>query len=257
MRRILVAGNWKMNTTAASGVELARGVAAGAPAAERGVDVLVAPPFPYLVPVKEALQGSVVQLGAQNAYFEESGAFTGEVSVDMLLDVGCNAVILGHSERRHVLGETDETINRKVKASLAKELQVILCVGELLDDREAGRTEAILDAQMAGGLADVDARSLKDIVIAYEPVWAIGTGRTATPDQAESAHAHLRKWLADRYNTASADSMQILYGGSVKPANAKELIGQDNVDGALVGGASLSVEDFLGIMTAATEVAAG
>lgn len=246
-----------MNTTAASGVELARGVAAGAPAAETGVDVLVAPPFPYLVPVKQAIEGSVVQLAAQNAWFEESGAFTGEVSVDMLLDVGCDAVILGHSERRHVLGETDEDINRKVKASLAKGLKVILCVGELLDDREAGRTETILDEQMAGDLDGIDAEALGNVVIAYEPVWAIGTGKTATPDQAESAHAHLRKWLADRYNTESADAMQILYGGSVKPANAKELIGQANVDGALVGGASLSAENFLGIVTAATEVAAG
>jgi len=174
----------------------------------------------------------------------------------MLLDAGCRYVILGHSERRHVLGEDDALINKKVAASLAKGLDVILCVGELLEERQAGRTEAVLDRQMEGGLAGVSAESLEHVVLAYEPVWAIGTGVTASPEQADSAHAHLRKWLAGRYNRERAEQTRILYGGSVKPDNAASLLGQANVDGALVGGASLKAEQFLPIVTAAVGPAA-
>jgi triosephosphate isomerase len=254
MRRPLIAGNWKMNTTAQSAVALARAVAAAAPSLPN-VDVLVCPPFTYLSAVVEAVRGSSVAVGAQNSWPEPPGAFTGEVANEMLLDVGCTSVILGHSERRHVVGETDSLINRKVRAALAHGLTVILCVGELLEEREAGNTEGVLDTQMAGGLADVAAEALANVVIAYEPVWAIGTGRTATPDQAQAAHAHLRNWLRGRYNPAVAGATRILYGGSVKADNAAELLRQPDVDGALVGGASLKAEAFLPIVQAASVVA--
>ena len=250
MRRPLVAGNWKMNTDLASGRDLATALVAGMPA--EGVDVLVCPPFPYLSTVAEAVSGSQIHLGAQDAYFEESGAFTGEVSVGMLKDVGCTHAILGHSERRHVMGEDDAITNKKVKAVLSGDLVAVLCVGELLEEREANQTETVLDRQMAGGLAGIDAGRMSGVVIAYEPVWAIGTGKTASPEQAESAHAHLRTWLANNYNSDVAEQTRILYGGSVKPANAAELMSQPNVDGALVGGASLKADLFLPIIAAAS-----
>ena len=255
MRRFLVAGNWKMNTNRASGEDLAGSLATAAAAPEEGVEVLVCPPYPYLAPIADKVAGSAVQVGAQDVYFESAGAFTGEVAVDMLKDVGCSHVIIGHSERRHVMGETNEVINRKVKAAIAGGLKVVLCVGELLSEREADQTEAVLDAQMAGGLADVSEEDAKDLVIAYEPVWAIGTGVTASPEQAESAHEHLRKWVASRYNSAFSEQIRILYGGSVKPDNAETLMGQANVDGALVGGASLKAELFVPIIEAARKLA--
>lgn len=255
MRRFLVAGNWKMNTDTASGTALAKALAENVPSAEDGVEVLVCPPFVYVASVGQTVADSGVQLGAQDVYFEESGAFTGEVSVGMLKDVGCRSVIIGHSERRHVMGETDEVINKKVKAALAGGLQAVLCVGELLSDREAGNTESVLDTQMAGGLADLSADQAKNVVIAYEPVWAIGTGVTATTEQAESAHLHLRKWLTSHYNSELAEQMQILYGGSVKPDNAEALMSQPNVDGALVGGASLKADLFVPIIDAARKLA--
>ena len=251
MRRPIAAGNWKMNTTREGGVALAKAVAAGADPHGGKVDVIVAPPFPYLLPVVDALRGTAVRVAAQNAYFEKPGAFTGEVGLEMLLDCGCSSVILGHSERRHVLGETDGLINHKVRAALAKNLQVILCVGELKEERLGHQTEAVLDAQMEGDLQDVSAGEMSQVVIAYEPVWAIGTGLTATPEQAEQAHVHLRNWLTSRYNPQVAEATRILYGGSVKPDNAAELIGQPNVDGALVGGASLKAEQFVPIIAAA------
>jgi triosephosphate isomerase len=255
MRRSLVAGNWKMNTTRSAALELALAVAEGAHSALKAVDVAIAPPFPYLLSVGEAIRGSGVALAAQNAWHEKPGAFTGEVALDMLLDCGCKAVILGHSERRHILGETDALINQKVRATLAKGLQAILCVGELLAERDAEKTTDVLDRQMSGGLRDVEVSGMDRVVVAYEPVWAIGTGRTATPDQAESAHAHLRKWLAARYNPHVAEATRILYGGSVKADNALDLLGQRNVDGALVGGASLKAEQFLPIVQAAVDAA--
>ncbi|MEZ6062165.1 MAG: triose-phosphate isomerase [Planctomycetaceae bacterium] len=255
MRRLLVAGNWKMNTTRSSGEALADALAAQVTRPEDGVEVLVCPPYPYLGSVAARLVGSAVQLGAQDVYFEPSGAFTGEVSVEMLKDVGCSHVIIGHSERRHVLGETDTVINRKVKAALAGGLTVVLCVGELLSEREAQKTKTVLDTQMAGGLAHVSEAETAQVVIAYEPVWAIGTGVTASPEQAESAHEHLRKWIANRYNPGVSEQMQILYGGSVKADNAEELMGQPNVDGALVGGASLKADAFVPIIEAARRLA--
>ena len=253
MRRFLIAGNWKMNTTRQSGVALAGELAAAAKF-ESGVEVLVCPPYPYLIPVAEKLSGSAVALGAQDCYFEAPGAFTGEVAVEMLKDCGCRYVILGHSERRHVLGETDEIINRKARTAISGGLQVVLCVGELLHERQAGQTEEVLDRQMQGGLSGVSESDATNLVIAYEPVWAIGTGVTATPEQAESAHEHLRNWLASRYTPAFSQRVRILYGGSVKADNAETLLGQANVDGALVGGASLKASTFVTIMEAARKL---
>ncbi|MBI3866727.1 MAG: triose-phosphate isomerase [Planctomycetia bacterium] len=251
MRRKFVAGNWKMNTLSRSAVELASALAKAVPARLPAVDVAVCPPFPYLSAVGAAITGSGVVLGAQNVWHEKPGAFTGEVAVEMLLDVGCRWVILGHSERRQVLKETDELISRKVLASLANGLPVILCVGETLDQRKAGQTESVLDGQMQGSLAGVDVQGIGQVVVAYEPVWAIGTGMTASTEQAESAHLHLRRWLEIRYNPGVAAATRILYGGSVKAQNAQSLLEQPDVDGALVGGASLKVDDFLPIIRAA------
>ena len=253
MRRLMVAGNWKMNTLTASAETLAAVIAESVPAEEGRVDVLVCPPFAYLSTVHAAVTGSGVRVGAQNCYFEESGAFTGEISVDMLLDVGCSSVIIGHSERRHILGETDEQINLKAQAALRKGLQVILCVGELLSERESDQTESVLDSQMRRGLTGIDAAAFSQFVIAYEPVWAIGTGVTASPEQAQEVHAFLRNWLATHYNPDVAQATPILYGGSVKPSNAAELLQCPDVDGALVGGASLKADDFLGIVNAAVK----
>jgi triosephosphate isomerase len=250
MRKPFVAGNWKMYTTAAGGRELAGGVVRGLGSEDR-VTVAVCPPFPYLLPVAEVLKGSRVALGAQNCYLEKEGAFTGEVSPTMLLDVGCRYVILGHSERRHKLGESDAFINQKVRVALAVGLHVILCVGETLAEREANRTEAVLETQLTGSLAGVDGGGMARVVIAYEPVWAIGTGRNATPAQAQAAHAFLRRRVAQMYGEKVADALPIQYGGSVKPDNAASLLGQPDVDGALVGGASLQADQFLAIVRAA------
>lgn len=256
MRKYLIAGNWKMNTNRQSASALASEMAAAAKADESGVEVLVCPPYPYLLTVAERLTGSEVKLGAQDVYFEAPGAFTGEVAVEMLRDCGCGFVLIGHSERRHVLGESDQVINRKVKAALAGGLKVVLCVGELLSERESGRTESVLDTQMAGGLAGISETDMANVVIAYEPVWAIGTGVTASPEQAESAHEHLRKWLANRYSAGLGLQTRILYGGSVKADNAEQLLGKPNVDGALVGGASLKASAFVPIIDAARKLAA-
>ncbi len=250
MRTPLVAGNWKMNTDAASAAALASGIAAGAGEVS-GVDLLVCPPLVYLSTVRDGLGDSGVALGAQNMYHEASGAFTGETSPGMLKDVGCGYVILGHSERRHILGECDEDINKKTLAALAAGLCPIVCVGEQLSEREAGSTEEVIRSQFDGSLAGLTEEQVAASVIAYEPVWAIGTGKVATPEQAEEVHAHLRSLLADRYNAAVADGVRILYGGSMKPENAGELIGQPNVDGGLIGGASLKADSFLAIAKAA------
>lgn len=255
MRRPFVAGNWKMNTTRAAGVALAKAVADEVRSTKPAVDVAVCPPYPYLLPVGEALSDSGVWLGAQNAYHAAPGAFTGEVALPMLADCGCRWVILGHSERRQFFGETDAIINQKVQATLAANLGVIFCVGELLEQRQSAKTESVLETQMSGGLAGISKDAVSRLVVAYEPVWAIGTGVTASPDQAEAAHAFLRRWLAGRFDSGLAETIRIQYGGSVKPDNAKELLSQPNVDGALVGGASLKADQFLPIIRAATETA--
>jgi len=254
---MFVAGNWKMNTLARSAVELAGALARAVPARLPKVDVAVCPPFPYLSAVGGTIARSGVELGAQNAWHEKPGAFTGEVAVEMLVDLGCRWVILGHSERRLIFGESDELVSRKTEAALAGGLDVILCVGETFEQRQAGRTEAVLDSQMQGSLAGIDSRAVGKVVIAYEPVWAIGTGVTATTEQAQSAHLYLRTWLSRCYNPDVAAATRILYGGSVKPQNAQLLLEQPDVDGALVGGASLKAEDFLPIVRAAEAVRKG
>lgn len=214
------------------------------------VTVAVCPPFPYLTCVIDAVAGSTVAVGAQNMYGEKDGAFTGEVSPGMLLDVGCRYVILGHSERRHVLGESDDMINAKVKLALSSGLQVILCIGETLDEREGGQTQMVLDTHVTKGLAGVTAADMANVVVAYEPVWAIGTGKTASPEQAQEAHAFVRGRIGELYSADVASKLVIQYGGSVKPNNAAELLHQADVDGALVGGASLKAEDFVAIIHA-------
>jgi triosephosphate isomerase len=247
MRKKMVAGNWKMYTTAATAAQLASAIAAGVGKEDR-VTVAVCPPFPYLRVVAESLRGSNVALGAQNLYPEKEGAFTGEVSPTMLTDCGCKYVILGHSERRHKLGEDDAFINRKVKAALAAGLQVILCVGELLEERKANRTDEVLDAQLNGSAAGLTADDLKRLVIAYEPVWAIGTGHVATAEQAQAAHAFLRRRVGEKYGEETAAALPILYGGSATPDNVAQLLEQPDVDGGLVGGASLVAEKFLAVV---------
>jgi triosephosphate isomerase (TIM) len=250
MRRPFIAGNWKMNTNRAGAVALAEAVARGAAAFEE-VETAVCPPSVYLEAVGRAIAGSPVALGAQNMYHEPDGAFTGELSAAMLLDLGCRCVILGHSERRQFLGETDEAVNQKVVAALGAGLTPIVCVGELLAQREAGQTLAVIRRQFEGSLAGLSADQMTRVVLAYEPVWAIGTGVVATTEQAEEVHLDLRKIMAERYNREVAEAVRIQYGGSVKPDNAAELLRQPNIDGALVGGASLKADSFLAIVAAA------
>jgi triosephosphate isomerase len=251
MRKKLVAGNWKMFTTAASAQQLAQAVVKGVGQTDQ-VSVAVCPPFPYLIPVGATVRGSKVALGGQNLYPEQEGAFTGEVSPMMLLDCGCQYVILGHSERRHKLGEADAFINRKILAALAAGLEVIFCVGETPEERQANQTWTVLDRQLAGGLQGVTAKMMPRVTLAYEPVWAIGTGQNATPQQAQEAHAFLRQRVADQFGSQIAQALLIQYGGSVKPENAGALMSQPDVDGALVGGASLNADQFLAIVRAAT-----
>jgi triosephosphate isomerase len=252
MRKPFVAGNWKMNTDSHSSVDLAKAVASGSSElASDSVSVAVIPPFVYLQSVAAAVSSQHVAVGAQDIYFEEKGAFTGEISPGMLKDVGCTYVLCGHSERRHVLGESDEIVNKKMLAAIGGGLLPILCVGELLEDRDAGKTEEVVAQQVKAGLAGIGAEKLEAVTIAYEPVWAIGTGRTATPQQAQDVHAFIRGLLAEMYDENAAAQMRILYGGSVKGDNAKELIGQEDVDGALVGGASLKADEFIKIIQGA------
>ena len=251
MRKPFVAGNWKMNTDKQTGVALAKAVAQAADAKKDAITVAVCPPFVYLDAVSEAVKGTSVAVGSQDLYFEGNGAFTGEISTDMLKDVGCTYVLCGHSERRHVLGENDEMINKKLLAALEAGLLPILCVGELLEERQAEKTEAVVETQIKEGLKGLDAAQMEKVTIAYEPVWAIGTGLTATPEQAQEVHAFIRNTLSSLFDAAVADATRIQYGGSVKPDNTAELMKQPDVDGCLVGGASLKPESFAGIIEAA------
>jgi triosephosphate isomerase len=250
-RRPIVAGNWKMNLDRAQARGLAQAVAARRSEAA-AVDLVLCPPAVYLDAVGATLAaaGSDVGLGGQNAFDKPSGAFTGEVAPGMLADLGCRFVILGHSERRILLGETDATVNAKARAALATGLTPIVCVGETLADREAGRTQAVVAEQVRGSLAGLTAAEVGRLVVAYEPVWAIGTGKVATPQQAQEVHALIRGLLAEIASPAVAAAVRIQYGGSVKPDNAAELAAQPDIDGALVGGASLKADDFLGIADA-------
>ena len=238
-----------MNTRAQDAASLAKGVA-DAVGENPSVEVAVCPPSVYLNQVADVLAGSAVGLGAQNLYPADDGAFTGEINAAMLCDCGCRYVILGHSERRALLSETDQQVSSKLAAALAGNLIPIVCVGETLEDREGDRTEDVVKTQLTGSLEGLDDARAAGVVIAYEPVWAIGTGKTATPEQAEEVHAFIRKLLGQLFSPEIADQIRIQYGGSVKPGNAKELLGQPNIDGALVGGASLKVDDFVAIINA-------
>lgn len=251
-RTPFVAGNWKMNMNPAESAALVREMLPQL-SAVRGVDLAVCPPFTSLSVVKDVLQGSPVMLGAQNMYWEEKGAYTGEISPLMLAPL-CDWVILGHSERRQYFGETDETVNRRIKAALAHNLKVIFCVGENLAENEAGQTEAVVTRQVRGGLADVP--SIDNVVIAYEPVWAIGTGRAATAADAARVIGLIRRVLGDMYGADAAQAVRIQYGGSVTAKNAAELMAEEEIDGALVGGASLKAADFVEIARAAAEAKA-
>jgi triosephosphate isomerase len=245
-RTKFVAGNWKMNTSKATAVDLAKAVAKGAPA---GVQVGIAPPFVYLDAVTNAIAGSPILLGAQDVYFEKNGPFTGEISIAMLKDLGVKFVLAGHSERRHILGEIHEIVSRKAQAIYAAGMTLIHCVGEKIEQRDADETNEVCSRQL-----DELSTSMQDpdrLVIAYEPVWAIGTGRTASDAQAQEAHAHIRRYIAKKWNNDFADRVRIQYGGSMKPDNAKGLLSQPDVDGGLIGGAALKADTFLPIAAAA------
>jgi triosephosphate isomerase len=251
-RTPFVGGNWKMNTNRTTGSDLTRGVTDGLMNVD-GVEVGVFPPFPYLLTVRAILRdrGSTVKLGAQDMYHQNDGAFTGEVSINMLKDCGTQMVLCGHSERRHILGEKDEVVNRKLRAVLDGGLTGILCVGETLEERIAGHQDIVTARQVRTGLAEIPASHAERLIIAYEPVWAIGTGKTATPQDAQDAHAAIRAMIRRMYNTDIAERMRIIYGGSLKPDTAPEIFAQPDVDGGLVGGASLNAADFVEICKAA------
>jgi triosephosphate isomerase len=252
MRNFLIAGNWKMHGDAAANRELVAGILEGAPASDR-VSLLVCPPYPYLASVASQLQGSSVELGAQNVSEHDKGAYTGEVSPGMLTEVGCRYAIVGHSERRTLYGESSAQVADKMAAALGAGLVPILCVGETLEEREAGRTEQVVAEQLGAAVARNGIEAFASAVIAYEPVWAIGTGKTATPDQAQDVHRYIRSVLAGQ-DASVAENVQILYGGSVKGDNAAGLFGMPDIDGGLIGGASLKAADFLAIAGAAAEI---
>ncbi len=253
VRKAIIAGNWKMNKTRPEAKELLEAIKPLVANAEGKVEVIACVPFTNLETAVAATAGSNVKVGAENVHFEKSGAFTGEISADMLVEVGVEYVVIGHSERRQYFGETDETVNKRTKAALAAGLKPIVCVGELKWERECNITEEVIARQIKLDLWDVTAEELKNVVIAYEPVWAIGTGLTATPDQAEEVCAFIRATLAKLYDQAAADAITIQYGGSMNAGNAAELLAKPNIDGGLIGGASLKAPDFNTIVQAAVE----
>ncbi len=254
MKKPFVAGNWKMNTDSHTSIELAESIASGSlEIAGRKVHVAIIPPFAYIPAVVKALGTSSIAVGAQDIYTEPEGSFTGEISALMLKDIGCNYALCGHSERRHVIGETDELINKKVSASISGGLLPILCVGELLEERQAGRTNEVVTRQINSDLAGLSAEKASAVTLAYEPVWAIGTGQTATPQQAQEVHALIRKLLGEMYDNQLAEEIRILYGGSAKPDNAADLMHQPDINGLLVGGASLNADDFIAIIKSLSE----
>lgn len=247
MRTPVIAGNWKLYKTTGEALELVNNLAPLVKQTQ-GVEVIVAPVFTVLSEVARSLSGSNISLAGQDCFWEEEGAYTGEVSPKMLKDAGCGHVIIGHSERRQYFGETDETVNRKIQAALEGGLTVLFCIGETLEEREADKTFVVLKKQVSGGLAGITKDQLDKIIVAYEPVWAIGTGRTATENQAQEAHSFIREFLSGLFDKGTADAIRILYGGSVKPENIKGLMVQPDIDGALVGGASLKAESFAAIV---------
>lgn len=249
MRKKYIAGNWKMNKTIAESAELAKALA-GSLSLCNDVDVAVFPQFLAIPTVAEVLKRTPISLGAQDVFWEKSGAFTGEIAASMLLDACCSIALIGHSERRHVIGENDEVVSRKLNASLDAGLNAILCIGEKLEERESNKTEAVLERQLRACLKGMFRDQLEKVTVAYEPVWAIGTGKTATTKQAQEAHFFIRNVIKELLGNEIGDTIRIQYGGSVKPDNAQELASQPDVDGLLVGGASLSAETFLGIVDA-------
>jgi triosephosphate isomerase (TIM) len=251
MRRKIIAGNWKMNNDLKETQNLISKLSSGLSNSVINCDVIVCPPFTSLSEAHLLLKDTKIKLGAQNMYFESSGAFTGEISAEMLKSVGCEFVILGHSERRNIFGETDELINNKIKKAIFSGLKPIFCVGELLEERESGIMEKVIERQIKAGLECVSAEEMKNLIIAYEPVWAIGTGKTASPGQAQEVHALIRNLIKEKYGVSVSENIIIQYGGSVKPDNARELLSQNDIDGALVGGACLKADSFIGIIQGA------
>ena len=241
-----IAGNWKMHKTIPEAVEMVKALKEESPQLT-DAELVVIPPYTMLSEVKKVIEGSTIQLGAQNIFWEEKGAFTGEVSPPMLKDAGCQYVTIGHSERRQYFGETNETVNKKIKAALAHELTPIMCIGESLEEREKGNTMDKVETQINSGLEELGKDEIRRIVIAYEPIWAIGTGVTATPSQAEEVHSFIREKLTEKYGNEIASYAIILYGGSVKPANTYSILKENNINGALVGGASLEADSFIQI----------
>jgi len=249
MNKYVIAGNWKMNNDLKESITLVSEIKTSLEKREN-IDVILCPPFTSLETASALLKDSHIKLGAQNMHFEDSGAFTGEISAKMLKSVGCEYVILGHSERRTIFNETDEVINKKIKKALSENLKVIFCIGETLEEREKGTTNSVLEKQIKNGLQDITSSQMDELIVAYEPVWAIGTGKTASPQQAEEAHNFIRSIISEIFSDFIAESTIIQYGGSVKPDNAKELMGQDNINGALVGGACLKSKSFVEIINA-------
>ncbi|MCK6615749.1 MAG: triose-phosphate isomerase [Ignavibacteriaceae bacterium] len=250
MRTKVIAGNWKMHMDVTGTIDLITGIKSGLGANHPNCTVIVCPPFTSLETASTLLKNSPVKLGAQNMHPENSGAFTGEISAAMLKSVGAEYVIIGHSERRTIFGESDQFINQKIKKALEAGLLPIFCIGETLQERESGVTFDIIKRQVKEGLAGISEKDLAKVIVAYEPVWAIGTGKTASPEQAQEVHAYIRGLAATLYSTVAAEALIIQYGGSVKPDNAKELLSQKDIDGALVGGACLKADSFLGIINA-------
>lgn len=246
-RKPIIAGNWKMHKTRQQAADLANALAASVGTYDL-VEVVLCPPYTSLETVGQAIRGTKISLGAQNCHWADQGAYTGEVSPAMLADVGCKYVIIGHSERRQYFAETNESINKKAQAAYRHGLIPIICVGETLEERESGKTQAVVTAQVRGCLKDLPADKVATSVIAYEPVWAIGTGRTATKEQAQEVHALIRKLVAEMFSAEVAEKIRIQYGGSVKPQNIRELMAQPDIDGALVGGASLEADSFTAIV---------
>ena len=251
MRKRIVAGNWKMNNDLSQSVNLISEIKNLLNNNEANAEIIVCPPFTSLETASTLIKDTTIKLGAQNMHFEDSGAFTGEISAAMLKSVGCEYVILGHSERRAIFGESNELVNKKIKKALSEGLKPIFCIGETLEQREQGITKNIVEEQVRKGLDSISEDGLKKIIIAYEPVWAIGTGRTATPDQAQEVHAFIRNLVKEMYSETAGENLVIQYGGSVKPENAKDLLSQPDIDGALVGGACLKADSFRGIIKSA------
>lgn len=253
MRKKIIAGNWKMNKTGVEAASFARDLKIKTLSINK-TEIIVCPPFTALSPVQEIVKDSRIKMGAQNVHWEAAGAYTGEISAEMIENAGCRYVIIGHSERRQFFGETNQTVNKKIKQTLTTSLSPIVCIGETLQQRQEGQTKEIVKKQIFEGLVDLSLSQMERIVFAYEPVWAIGTGLTATPEQAEEAHQFIRELIAGLFNSQAAELAHILYGGSAKPDNIKELLSQQHIDGGLIGGASLKVDSFVAMIKIAEEL---